>query len=592
MDNYDAKRQERIRPRGSGPPPRLKIGWREGASRRKLAGVITPGDVALPDARVVVIDAQASGATPAQGALLELAWAEVTGAGLATQARARWVTPPEGTHVSTHVRRLTGWSEAALASSTPPEEVYRELTREIAPAPRRALIHFASFELRFLTALHARVAPDAPFPLDVICLHALARRLLPDLPRRSLRALAGYLGHSPSQLRRAAGHVEATAAVWAGLLPLLAAKGVHTWDALRALVASPAPRVGRVVPLATETRRALPKGPGVYRLLRSNGDVLYVGKATSLRARVSSHVSGRRRAGETALEMLSQLKDVDVTETATPLEAALLEADEIKRLDPPYNVHLRRGPRRVFFADATLTGARAGADEAHHEGPLPSPRQVEALGAIASLLDGASPSETLRARAVAVPLAFAPDEAIFAEGFAVFAARRLSVRARTTRGLVMRAALAALRDRPGEEDDEKDDADAPPGWTAEGVSSALEDALAQGGRLLFRARLLLALSDATIAFREAGDACARSLELRDGQIVACREIADVGAIARSDTQLSWDARRRSFDIDTYDRVRVLVTELARVVKEGGDVAIAVRTRAVTGERAARLLLRS
>ena len=56
-------------------------------------------------------------------------------------------------------------------------------------------------------------------------MHAIATRLYPDLPRQSLRALAGYLGHGLDLTRRSLGHVEATAFVWCKLCAALEARG-------------------------------------------------------------------------------------------------------------------------------------------------------------------------------------------------------------------------------------------------------------------------------------------------------------------------------------------------------------------------------
>src|SRR5262249_17921469 len=157
----------------------------------------------------------------------------------------------------------------------------------------------------------------------------------PELPRRNIRALAGYLGHSPDLARRAAGHVEATAFIWRALLPHLEQAPIRTWSALKDWVDQPAPRArraGRVFPLAPERRRALPDGPGVYGFLRRSGDVLYVGKAASLKKRVASHFARRGPATERGLELLTQVHDIRPTETASVVEAALLESDEIKRL--------------------------------------------------------------------------------------------------------------------------------------------------------------------------------------------------------------------------------------------------------------------
>src|SRR4029079_9903880 len=93
----------------------------------------------------------------------------------------------------------------------------------------------------FLRAL----AGGAP-PLDIVCTHDIACRLLPDLPRRGVRALTGYLGRAGGPLRRSADHVEATAFVWRELARLLEDQGISTWSALHdwlpARQAGPKPR--------------------------------------------------------------------------------------------------------------------------------------------------------------------------------------------------------------------------------------------------------------------------------------------------------------------------------------------------------------
>src|SRR5207247_2843335 len=90
-------------------------------------------------------------------------------------------------------------------------------------------------------------------------------------------------------------------------------------------------------PIDRERYRSLPGAPGVYRFLRSNGDVLYVGKAGSLRKRTASHFVGRG-GNVLAPEMLTQVSDIAVTVAPSALEAALLENEPIKLLQPPYTV--------------------------------------------------------------------------------------------------------------------------------------------------------------------------------------------------------------------------------------------------------------
>ena len=88
------------------------------------------------------------------------------------------------------------------------------------------------------------------------------------------------------------------------------------------------------------TVRQLPVRPGVYRMLDTNGDVLYVGKARALRNRVTNYTQVARLS-KRLQRMVSQTRSMQIVTTNTEAEALLLEAQLIKRYRPPYNVLLR-----------------------------------------------------------------------------------------------------------------------------------------------------------------------------------------------------------------------------------------------------------
>ena len=88
------------------------------------------------------------------------------------------------------------------------------------------------------------------------------------------------------------------------------------------------------------TVRQLPVRPGVYRMLDTKGDVLYVGKARALRNRVTNYTQVARLS-KRLQRMVSQTRSMQIVTTNTEAEALLLEAQLIKRYRPPYNVLLR-----------------------------------------------------------------------------------------------------------------------------------------------------------------------------------------------------------------------------------------------------------
>lgn len=89
-----------------------------------------------------------------------------------------------------------------------------------------------------------------------------------------------------------------------------------------------------------EVLNTLPTRPGVYRMQDKRGDVLYVGKARSLRARVGAYVQ-MNRLPHRLLRMVAQTRSMTIVTTGSEAEALLLEVQLIKKFRPAYNVLLR-----------------------------------------------------------------------------------------------------------------------------------------------------------------------------------------------------------------------------------------------------------
>ena len=100
----------------------------------------------------------------------------------------------------------------------------------------------------------------------------------------------------------------------------------------------PAPPKG--VEVIIGVLKTLPDCPGVYRMLDKNDNVLYVGKAKSLKKRVASYTRLKGNCNRIQ-RMIMATASMEVITTATESEALLLEANLIKRMKPRYNVLLR-----------------------------------------------------------------------------------------------------------------------------------------------------------------------------------------------------------------------------------------------------------
>jgi excinuclease ABC subunit C len=105
-------------------------------------------------------------------------------------------------------------------------------------------------------------------------------------------------------------------------------------------VSSATPDLDAGVAAIRATAKTLKPRPGVYRMLDARGDVLYVGKARSLKARVPNYTQVKALSNRLK-RMVSQTRAMEIVVTGSEAEALLLEAQLIKRYRPPFNVLLR-----------------------------------------------------------------------------------------------------------------------------------------------------------------------------------------------------------------------------------------------------------
>jgi DNA polymerase III subunit epsilon len=324
---------------------------------------------------------ETTGLRPGRAALCEIGAVRVEG--LAEMGEFQTLVDPRAP-LPPAIGALTGLRDSDLRGAPSSGAAVR---RFLAFAGDAVLVaHNARFDVAFLGREVERLT-GRRLAGPVVDTVALARRLLAGRVRRvGLSSLAHFFGTSVHPCHRALPDAQATAEVLVALIGLAQERGARTVGDLCELAA---PRRRRVYG-KRELAHGAPPRPGVYLFHGAGDQVLYVGKARDLRARLRSYFRSERQrpAVEAALAALER---VEWRELGSELEAAIEELRLIQSLRPPANARSARPDRYVYLrlhGDRIVVSATRSA-----WGPIRSRRRAELAaraleGATAVELDG------------------------------------------------------------------------------------------------------------------------------------------------------------------------------------------------------------
>src|SRR5712692_7767147 len=322
-------------------------------------------DLLLEEATYVVVDLETTGLRPGTSQICEIGAVRVRG--LEIEAEFETLVNP-GMPMAPGASSLTGLSDRQLRGAPPPAVAVH---RFLAFAGDSVLVaHNARFDLAFLDRETERLT-GSRIASPLVDTVPLARRLLAGrVPRASLAQLSYFLGTSVQPCHRALPDAQATAEVLLALIGLAQERGARTVSELVALAATRTRRVFDNRHLAF----GAPARPGVYLFLDRNEQLLYVGRARDLRARLRSYFRSERQrpAVEAALGALAR---IEWRVAGSELEAALEELRLIRELRPPANARSARPDRYVYLrrrGDTVVCSATPGP-----LGPIKSRRRAQ-----------------------------------------------------------------------------------------------------------------------------------------------------------------------------------------------------------------------
>ena len=572
---------------------------------------------ALKNLEVIVLDCQATHSNPKKGAVFEIGWAKTKASELLEancferKVESFLLKLPDNVKFPSPIKKITGIQVEDLFSALPIRKIWPKLLMALQETAAQndmsvcpTIIHFARYETPYLKYFHSKFNPDIPFPFHIICTHQIIKRLFPGLPRKGLRAVAGNFGQPLPETRRSPHHVLGTAFIWSHIVKLFKDREELSSfdDLIKWMNTSSGPvnqsKPVREYPMAKNYRQDLPTHPGIYRMLRSNGDLLYIGKTKSLKNRVNSYFRQREKHSEHILDMLSQAKSLTFSKTKTALEAALKESDEIKVFAPPYNIALRLSNECPVFSKKNLNQFKKKPDFHYRIGPLPSKKYIESLSFIMDFLNGKISHITpeIIKKTLAASEEYSPESALFLKGLQEFKKQNNNLlkipvtfqsllklgsilwkknlvkqAKRRLQSEVAKNMLVLKTDPP-----KKKKKNRSVFWTPESLAKTLSHIIRIGTFQIRRSRWLYLLTESTLIWerREEGSDWNNLVVFKNG--LPCFE-DPISASQEPPLPIGYGKssleKQNNFDVFTYDRMKILTTEIRRILEEERTVLL-------------------
>jgi DNA polymerase III subunit epsilon len=301
---------------------------------------------------IAFVDLETTGTTPRGDRITEIGIVRVADGEFLDE----WSTlvNPECS-IPEEIQALTGIDNAMVREAPTFSELRREVLERL--EGHLFVAHNARFDYGFLKNEFRRL--EMKYTADVLCTVRLARKLYPEAIGHGLDALIARHGlHDvivPAAAARTGRHsaLGDARAIWRFVQMLYREREAGEIEAaVKRLLKIPSlpPQ------LAPEALDGLPEGPGVYRFYGVNDLPIYIGKSVNLRERIRSHFSGDYYSAND-LRISSEIRRIEVDETAGEMGALLREARLVKELLPLHNYRLRRKLNACFLRFPDLGSA-------------------------------------------------------------------------------------------------------------------------------------------------------------------------------------------------------------------------------------------
>ena len=302
-----------------------------------------PLDIPLEKASFSVVDVETTGLSPNKNRIIEIALVKIEN--LKITDKLNYLINPQ-TYIPPFITSLTGIDNDDVVGAP----IFSNVVDEIISFTENTILtaHNFPFDSSFLNS-EFMISGREFINEHSCCTLKIARNIYPTLQSKSLSSVAHSLNLKNSNAHRALGDAEITAKVLLKMIKELQAKdSITTVGQLlsyqKGYKETPLLNVKKEL---QEDYRSLPNAPGIYYFTNKKDEIIYVGKAKSIRDRVKTYFStSAPRKAQKIIKQAARLKHII---TNSELTALLTEAETIKILEPKHNYQLKKFGNKYFI---------------------------------------------------------------------------------------------------------------------------------------------------------------------------------------------------------------------------------------------------
>ena len=301
----------------------------------------------IEEADYCIVDVETTGLSPRHNGVIEIGLVRVSGLKI-IDTYSSFINP--GKDIPYFITQLTGITNEDVYDAPFFEDIADEITEFIGSNILAA--HNLSFDSSFLKKEFIYCGKE-PLNNLGLCTLKLSRRIYPMLRSKSLGVVCKHLGLKNSGAHRALSDSEVTAKLLIKLIKEVKNFNIRYVNELISYQSAPKGYQQQInyKKKLGEDISVMPDAPGIYYFLNAKNEIIYIGKARSLKNRVKSYFL--QTAPRKAKKIIKQSSHLKIELTNTELTALLMEAELIKIVSPRHNVMLREYGNKYFLRITT-----------------------------------------------------------------------------------------------------------------------------------------------------------------------------------------------------------------------------------------------